>query len=818
YGNHDLDQLRGESGRDRFVGEEEEMADYGYLQDHAQYLFDVRFNGRQSEWISRLNEARFGSSLPQSLLDEFESRGYPLRFIGSSDGISVLVSASVSSMPIAESVYMLHLGPDQFVLERFAGSTADLGGFRVYKINHDIAASEAIPRDGRRDPASVPNTIDPTITTTLPDPVRLAIAAAAGIQNPTASTLLRASDFGSVTSLSLANANITTLPEFARLVNLESLNLAGNPGIDAADLQPLLPATVDGQRRGAAGLRSLNLTGTGVTAPSLSTVAPMFPKLESLRTTVSLPGAGSWDAELIGAKNDLYRFEPFAAGATVHYRFEETSGSTAANATGEGNNATYRGVALGQPSGEMARGNAIRFDGVNDFVTLPSAAMDFPNGFSVELWVRPTGVNNYERFLDIGRGTGEGNIVLGRLAETNSLFFEIWNNQVRPEENRITIDNAITPDVWQHFAATLDSNGTMAVYKNGVLLQTGQATVGPAGVTRTRNYLGRSNWAADDYFEGFMDEVVISNRVRTPAEIQRQYQLTSGGWTVTDPVGNPFAAAANFRPTTSGVYRVNWNNSEFATVLVVNRNPVISNSANTSITIDEGSIVTAETIRNLIFGTNPAAVDPDGDPLRDHLQIVDTSEPLAPIDSLVQPVHQWTFNGDTQDSIGSADGLPFGGAVVSEGRLHLDGVDDYVLTAPIDQTLTERTLVAWVSLDNLTQAAGSAISIQRGRGQGESGFDGVIYGEFTAGQWANGSDFARRSVSDNGGELEAVSSESVDIMMAIAYGLDDSITIYRNGQVYARADKGTLQTYAGGVADVIFGRRHDGASQPLAGT
>ena len=54
-----------------------------------------------------------------------------------------------------------------------------------------------------------------------------------------------------------------------------------------------------------------------------------------------------------------------------------------------------------------------------------------------------------------------------------------------------------------------------------------------------------------------------------------------------------------------------------------------------------------------------------------------------------------------------------------------------------------------------------------------------------------------------------------DVMMAIVYGLGNSITIYRNGQVYAdaaHATFGTLQTYPANVADVLIGKRHNDLS------
>jgi hypothetical protein len=183
-------------------------------------------------------------------------------------------------------------------------------------------------------------------------------------------------------------------------------------------------------------------------------------------------------------------------------------------------------------------------------------------------------------------------------------------------------------------------------------------------------------------------------------------------------------------------------------------------------------------------------------------------------------VHQWKFNGFATDSVGSAHGTFGGGASIVGDRLSLDGIDDQVLTSPIDATITERTLVSWVSLNDLNQpGGGSALSIQVGAGSGAAGFDGIVYGERAAMQWMAGSNGFSRSVLNNGGAAETVTNPG-EVMMAITYAANNDITIYRNGAEYAsaaNATQGSINTYTGGVADVLFGRRHDGAGNPLNG-
>ena len=181
-------------------------------------------------------------------------------------------------------------------------------------------------------------------------------------------------------------------------------------------------------------------------------------------------------------------------------------------------------------------------------------------------------------------------------------------------------------------------------------------------------------------------------------------------------------------------------------------------------------------------------------------------------------VHQWKFNGYATDAVGLAHGMLGGGASIVGDRLSLDGIDGQVLTRPLDTTLTEKTLISWVSLNDLNQpGGGSALSVQIGGGAGGAGFDGIVYGERVPGQWMNGSNNWFRTVPDNGGIAETV-MEPDEVMMAITYAADNSITIFRNGVEYAsaaNASQGELNTYEGGMADAIFGRRHDGAGNPL---
>jgi Concanavalin A-like lectin/glucanases superfamily len=181
-------------------------------------------------------------------------------------------------------------------------------------------------------------------------------------------------------------------------------------------------------------------------------------------------------------------------------------------------------------------------------------------------------------------------------------------------------------------------------------------------------------------------------------------------------------------------------------------------------------------------------------------------------------IHQWSFN-DLLDATpndlvtGQGGALNNGATVVSvggEGLLQLDGVNDYFRSATfVSPNITAKTLVAWVRLDNLTQQAGSALTLEQYTGSDQ--FDAIVYAERTANQWMNGSDFFFRTpISNNGGVLETLTNPA-EIMLAITYsgGVGpQTISLYRNGSPYASLSTG-VQTFSGSTIDALIGLRHD---------
>ncbi|MEO6036540.1 MAG: DUF1553 domain-containing protein, partial [Verrucomicrobiota bacterium] len=182
---------------------------------------------------------------------------------------------------------------------------------------------------------------------------------------------------------------------------------------------------------------------------------------------------------------------------------------------------------------------------------------------------------------------------------------------------------------------------------------------------------------------------------------------------------------------------------------------------------------------------------------------------------VVTPIAAWTFDGDTRDSMGGLHGELQGGAQIKKGRLVLDGKGAFLRTAPLERSLLEKTLEAWVSTSSLEQRGGGVMTVESPDG---AVFDAIVFAEKEPRKWTVGSDNYRRSKNLDGPDESAGAGELVHV--AIVYRADSSVALYRNGAAYGTAytpsgDGAGLHTFDAKSARVIFGMRHTGGGNPF---
>ncbi|MBW8886871.1 MAG: DUF2341 domain-containing protein [Fibrobacteres bacterium] len=176
-------------------------------------------------------------------------------------------------------------------------------------------------------------------------------------------------------------------------------------------------------------------------------------------------------------------------------------------------------------SGSEFKGGVIAgadsLNGSNQYLSIASGLADWSNGFTYTGWAYWSSTATGARLFDFGNGSGVDNLYYGRQGTSTTSYAEIVNNTTAGGVKTAT--GAIATGVWGHFALTI--NGTaLKLYKNGVLAGSGTSSQSLRNVTRTNNYLGKSNYGTDLYYQGKYDEIAIANVARDSNWIKLCYQ------------------------------------------------------------------------------------------------------------------------------------------------------------------------------------------------------------------------------------------------------------------------------------------------------
>jgi len=202
--------------------------------------------------------------------------------------------------------------------------------------------------------------------------------------------------------------------------------------------------------------------------------------------------------------------------------FDDGTGTTAADATGNGwtgtlvNGATWT---TGKSGGAVNLASSS-----SQYVTLPNGVLCTLTSFTFAAWVNPTTLTNWARIFDIGTGTSNYTFLTAQ-ANTGKPRFAINNGS---GEQDINSSAALPLNTWSHIAITI-SGGVGSMYLNGSLVGTNSSmTLTPAslGVT-TNNYIGRSEWASDPYFNGSIDDLRLYDIALTSTQVASLAALTN---------------------------------------------------------------------------------------------------------------------------------------------------------------------------------------------------------------------------------------------------------------------------------------------------
>ena len=195
-------------------------------------------------------------------------------------------------------------------------------------------------------------------------------------------------------------------------------------------------------------------------------------------------------------------------GLVAAYGFNEGSGTTVNDASGNRHNGTLQGGASWTTSGKY--GKAISFNGTGALVSIPnSSLLQLRTAMTLEAWVNPSTLTGIWRDVIY---KGDDNYYLA--ADSTNVRPAICG----PSGQALFGTGKLSANAWTHLAGTYDGT-TVRLYLNGVQVSSRTQT-GTIPVSTNPLQIG-GDTIYGQYFPGRIDEVRIYNRALSAADIQR---------------------------------------------------------------------------------------------------------------------------------------------------------------------------------------------------------------------------------------------------------------------------------------------------------
>ena len=225
-------------------------------------------------------------------------------------------------------------------------------------------------------------------------------------------------------------------------------------------------------------------------------------------------------------------------------------------ATVRGNGSTFTGTGLtitGTTTGNRSGGF------ISGYVDLPNGIISSKTNLTVEVWATPISAKNYARVFEFGRVTGGGfgggapgeiidvtvqgqtpgftsgydsvELTFGTGTNYDSPYAEARKNNANVVSLGATL--ATTLGTEYHYVFTYEdgvgtfgsSGGRMKWYRNGALIGTGDLAFHLSSISDVNNWLGRSQWTADDNSNANYNELRLYNHALTAAEVSADYAV-----------------------------------------------------------------------------------------------------------------------------------------------------------------------------------------------------------------------------------------------------------------------------------------------------
>lgn len=163
------------------------------------------------------------------------------------------------------------------------------------------------------------------------------------------------------------------------------------------------------------------------------------------------------------------------------------------------------------------------------YATVPNLTSQLSGAVTIAFWVNVRGNQNWQRVFDFGTMAGTPMIYMflttNQAATTpNSVRFSISTTGNGANEQSInqTTPAVLSTGAWHHIAIVLPAGATYTgtMYIDGAVAGTNNAmTLHPSDIAMPNAFIGRSQWANDPLFNGYIDDFRIYRKALTAAEV-----------------------------------------------------------------------------------------------------------------------------------------------------------------------------------------------------------------------------------------------------------------------------------------------------------
>lgn len=165
------------------------------------------------------------------------------------------------------------------------------------------------------------------------------------------------------------------------------------------------------------------------------------------------------------------------------------------------------------------------------YIELPEGILSSLGEVTIEAWVTHSNIVGlfYPRIFDFGNSdglVGGHYMYLTPTGAGNFIKFAVTTNSLDGETPQLLVATDVGPGDDMHYAVSYSHDqGVSKLYTNGVLAASGSARTHLVDIVDTNNWLGRSQWLQDDYFDGLFDEFRVYHRVLSDQEIALNHAL-----------------------------------------------------------------------------------------------------------------------------------------------------------------------------------------------------------------------------------------------------------------------------------------------------